>query len=320
MSWHVARDHQTTLVEQWRHPDGIEYGLNFLAASERKAGVPQLGGTVADIEEPKIAAAEPIFVEPEVVDLIDHARQTFEPETLLAPDVLIPWGFAFFARPLYVLDEHGKKMGFRALAWAPYVKRPLPNHLLATTIVENPENATGLLISLYSHIDDEDDFAWKSPDRGFRRWPLWMAHWAHMSFGSTVEAQLSGAEFNNDLARQTTRDFYGFIQVFFRLMQQKIAVKHPEIPPRAVRKRSDRARLPERKVLVVTLRRASNPHRQEGEGFEYSHRFIVGGHWHAYWHGSGEDRYLRQHWVSDYVKGPDGAELIIKERAFDFTR
>jgi hypothetical protein len=321
MSWHTARDQQTMLVELWRSQEGLRYGKHFLDVTyERGITYADSDDNLATVEEPKIATAEPIFVEPEVIDLIEHARESFEPETLLAEDVFIPWGFAFFARTVYMRDRNGKRMGFRAAAWAPYVKRRLADSSLATVVTESPENAMGLLISLYSHIDDEDDFAWKSQDQTYRRYPLWLAHFAHTPFGSHYEAQLEDAAANS-LARETAKDFHGFVQVFFRLLQQKIAVKRSEVAPRPSRKRAQRAGLPERKVLVVTLRRASNPLPKNGDaGFEYSHRFVVGGHWHTYWHGSGDSKYPRQHWVYDYVKGPEDKELVIKDRAFDFSR
>ncbi|WP_280410774.1 hypothetical protein [Nocardia asiatica] len=69
-------------------------------------------------------------------------------------------------------------------------------------------------------------------------------------------------------------------------------------------------------VTVVDLRRLYRPtdpdHRPES-GRSYSHRWVVTGHWRKQAHGP--DRALRKRiWIPDYIKGPDGAPLLARER------
>lgn len=75
--------------------------------------------------------------------------------------------------------------------------------------------------------------------------------------------------------------------------------------------------LPTPEVTVVDLRRQYTPADQEENegvpGRHYRHRWVVSGHWRnqAY----GPERSLRRRtWVPSYVKGPDGAPLLLTEK------
>lgn len=75
---------------------------------------------------------------------------------------------------------------------------------------------------------------------------------------------------------------------------------------------------------MVTLRRkkAVDPHGMEHEvdhqPANYSHRFIVSGHWRNQWLPS--VGLHRQQWIAPFVKGPDEAPLIVKKRLYQLTR
>ena len=60
-------------------------------------------------------------------------------------------------------------------------------------------------------------------------------------------------------------------------------------------------------IRVVNLRESERqPSDGSGEGHSYSHRWLVKGHWHKYWIGSGDARRLEPRWLHPYVKGPAG--------------
>lgn len=103
-------------------------------------------------------------------------------------------------------------------------------------------------------------------------------------------------------------------QTTFRLMQQRIATTHLLRPHRAQRREAKAAGLHyEPEVVVVRLRRESAPtYYPSGEEANYSHRFIVGGHWRNQWYPS--QRVHRQIWISPYVKGPEDKPLIVRPR------
>lgn len=75
-------------------------------------------------------------------------------------------------------------------------------------------------------------------------------------------------------------------------------------------------------VRVIELRRkryVGGPE-PEGEGREFSCRWIVRGHWHNYWVGPADDRRLEPRWLSPYVKGPDDKPLRRTTDLFAVTR
>lgn len=68
-------------------------------------------------------------------------------------------------------------------------------------------------------------------------------------------------------------------------------------------------------VTVVDLRRLykpTDPAHVPEHGRDYSHRWVVSGHWRQQPHGP--NRSLRKRiWIPDYIKGPDGTPLLVRE-------
>jgi hypothetical protein len=73
-------------------------------------------------------------------------------------------------------------------------------------------------------------------------------------------------------------------------------------------------------VVVVKLRREQGErHEPTGEEGNYSHRWIVGGHWRNQWYAT--ESIHRQIWISPYVKGPEDRPLIVRpRRVFQWER
>lgn len=114
--------------------------------------------------------------------------------------------------------------------------------------------------------------------------------------------------------------WWKLIQTTFRLMQQRIAAHHPERPDRPARREAKRAGIQgDRDIVVVRLRRERSEHHGETGEANYSHRFIVSGHWRNQWYPSGQVH--RQIWISPYVKGPEDAPLRMPPRkVYQWTR
>lgn len=98
------------------------------------------------------------------------------------------------------------------------------------------------------------------------------------------------------------------------ITQVYITDASPEQTPRAVQKRSARKNVPST-VRVVRLRHLVESEKQgltSGSGVEYSHQWLVSGHWRNQPCGPGGlERKLI--WVSPHVKGPSDKPLILKE-------
>lgn len=102
------------------------------------------------------------------------------------------------------------------------------------------------------------------------------------------------------------------------LMQQPTLLdrtsERPERSQRQAYARTGRS-IPE--VSVIDLRRAYVPQDRDpdagGDGRTYRHRWVVSGHWRNQAHGP-ERTLRRRQWIPSYVKGPDGAPLLVTEK------
>jgi hypothetical protein len=144
--------------------------------------------------------------------------------------------------------------------------------------------------------------------------PLHLTPWYfNMTFeGNEVDqaGMASGAEW-----------WWRIIQTAFRLMQQRISTKGLAPISRHARREATKIGMrPDPEVVVVRLRRESESAAEPtGESANYSHRFIVGGHWRNQWYATEEIH--RQIWISPYVKGPKDRPLIVRpKRVYQWDR
>jgi hypothetical protein len=52
---------------------------------------------------------------------------------------------------------------------------------------------------------------------------------------------------------------------------------------------------------------------------EWSKRWVVRGHWRWQSYGPGRTE-RRRIWISPFIKGPDGAPLVVSEKVYDLRR
>jgi hypothetical protein len=101
------------------------------------------------------------------------------------------------------------------------------------------------------------------------------------------------------------------------LMQQPtIADRTPGPVDRHLARAYQRDGRPPPEVAIVDLRHIYRPDRADddaGDGRTWRHRWVVRGHWRNQAHGPGRAQ-RRRIYVPSYVKGPDGAPLLDRER------
>lgn len=80
------------------------------------------------------------------------------------------------------------------------------------------------------------------------------------------------------------------------------------------------ARYPDhRHVTLVDLRRIERrPAETAGVGHQLKHRFMVRGHWRQQYHPS--DRSHRLRWIAPYMKGPNGAPILVTDQVMVWKR
>lgn len=220
------------------------------------------------LELGKLRIAEPVFVTDEMCALVEAALESFQSEQLLEQDLLTRSGFVLFERALSTND-----LG-------------LPLCAFAWTSIKWPATAPrgyGIHFSFYAPTD------FLVASRRVGEPEIVIFHTAEYSFGVTPDR-------NEDVVAA---------QVSLRLMKEFRPARRSsshERPSRATRKRAKRAGLDEADVLVVRLRRERQANEHLGGVANYSHRFMVHGHWRDQWYPTLDAH--RQVWIAPYVKGP----------------
>lgn len=138
--WEDTLDEALDLRDWWKSRMGQLYAKGFEADKKAKDDIDPVD--IASLESWKLGVAEPFYVDPQMMDLIDVAVETFRPERLLREDLVTQYGWMVFPRPLYGEDVHGKMCAVSAMCWAPS---------------KTPKEEFGIHLSTYTHADDRDE-------------------------------------------------------------------------------------------------------------------------------------------------------------------
>ena len=337
-AWSVALREQAALLRFTTSPRGRGYLNSMQSYWSFETEGPE--GLLADLQAVVLDRAEPIYVDPLVVELIEHAAPSFNPEPMLASDPTTPIGFMYFGAPLSLIDIHGKVITIRAMSWLP---------ILVSEQGEGEDvTSGGCWVSLYTDNRDLDDY-----DTGLRaEWReltschLGYVHGGLISWGVepadlnvATEQQPSsggGASVGGDELRMLMNDWWQIIQATWRLSHQ--LVQAPERADRATRRDRDVTAVrhesgePREDVTVIRLRRqkleanGDRPARRIGEDFHYVNR----GGWRNQHYpklgparlpdGSSNPESHRQIWIAPYLKGNLDAELRRTSRVFHWSK
>jgi len=258
-------------------------------------------------EATRVFNAEPVWVEPEMMKVVEAAIDGFRPKPLIEEDLITRNGLVIFPRPLSITPEPGE-VRIRVDG------SEVPAATLTWSVAAWQANGASVMLTLYHDQDVPDELDAQDPAaaREARRASRWVpTHTVLWDIGAMIPEGLPN---RGHLKVQTQ------VQAVWRLLNQTMAVWTKERPPRAYLRRAERVRLPHEYVTVVRLRRPAGPeHEPEHGHVEWSHRWIVGGHWRNQWYST--LNLHRQIWISPYVKGPDDLPLVVnKARAFVLAR
>jgi hypothetical protein len=287
-------------VLEWKSRLAETYRLSRLgkydkAMHESMAG--SLGiATQAHMSAPEhVATSELLWVSAEMIDVVHHAARSL-PLYNWSPE-LLPWPKAICVgeKPLVVLPHERRADG-------------IPHFVLQWSNLLAPSYDCTVLLWHY-----EKGFHW-SPVASLI-FNLTSGHaWPEVSDGM----KLSGAR---DIGAAAVEETTRFVSTLWLLLQQKVAVKRVTIANRATRRRAEKAGdsvLPT--VTVIELRRPISQQESEGSGgpVEWSHRWMVGGHWrNQYYPSTGGHLPM---WIAPYVKGPEDKPLVVKDRVYAWVR
>jgi hypothetical protein len=350
--WEDAMVAQTQLLEWSESRQGLRYLVEFFQDMNRKhrpdtRSDPRM---LTAIQLEALRSAEPVYVSEDVTTLIDKARETFQPEKLLPGDVFCPRGFMVFPRPILIDDMPPTPHNpFRATPHPDLGHGYIPVRAISWMPLHNEDLSAGSYwISYYVAVDDEFDLAdrWGVPSRfdmddktlapltgdelEARRaharhlMPLSLVHMWQWSWGEgwgewdDPERYDVMPDDSYEQMRERAKQQLALIQVTWRLAAQLVTTV--ERPIRQLWRDANRKGIKHKDVTVIRLRRSREgyvPPEGDGEG-HLTYQFVVRGHWRNQWYPSLKDH--RQVWIAPYVKGPEGTELRLTERAWEFTR
>jgi hypothetical protein len=227
------------------------------------------------------------WIASDMVTLMDHAAPSMPSQELHPGDAPDLCGIVFFERPVAAVDplpmDHRARVS--AMVWHPSM---------------SPVSA--VLIDSYTFMEDRvgrRDWIYL----GQSRWPV----------GVGIDDP-SGNGWDDELQRVSVVEDRRRLAAVWTLSQQEgLASKRDVIPPRADRRRAERADVEPSSLRVVTLRRLT----EHGGAVDpmgdrsYSHRWMVSGHWRNQYLPSRDTHRLQ--WIAPYVKGPEDKPLVLKE-------
>jgi hypothetical protein len=215
-----------------------------------------------------LPSAAPVYVDEEIVALLDVARTSLPAARLDESDVFIPSGFVWFEQAFPLFYEENDLSGF---GW---------------TVTASLEGAP--VVAMTSFVEGN---------------------------GMVLPQQVIPLTFGEVPEEVDGSPFVRLAVSFWLLSSQRLFASAQERVSRAARRR---AKSEIKTVLVATIRRKVYPEAGGTRSVEWSHRWLVGGHWRNQWF-PGEQRH-KPVWIAPYVKGPEGKPLVAKGRAFEFKR
>lgn len=271
-------------------------GTTATGVSANEARSTLFGATVHTLK-----SGDPFYWDTNACDLVTATAAEMPPMTLRPEDLITPFGFCWFARPLPLTVPEGFKT---SLPMVGYAWGEVPgNGVMLMPFSPSPKRLSGA--------------------------PTQLTMWR---YGDSVEQLADNVkELASKEARLQDRDIQAvrrieqmrYIAACMAFMNQRILTHQRERADRSTRRRLERAGwVHDPEIKVITLRRASSATAHpdaERDAVEWSCRWVVSGHWRQqFYASSGEHRPV---FVLPYIKGPEDRPLkATAERVFVVAR
>lgn len=303
--------------------DGLE---EFGVRSPKIQYADALGENIADSIARHLNSCETYYVTEDMMGLMMHAGESV-PHTPFEPDdPPTPSGFVLLPHPVVTRDVHDLRISARAFAWWPTmvtVKNEL-NPAFDTT-------QQAIMFCMWTNKNDYeyDDYCKQAHERPqeFMRLPRYgVVHWQPVEWGSDWyrDPGMGRDMMTTELGFSNVMDWLAFLKTFFLLVKQRVVTMERGYNRGASRawKRAGLILPEDSAVQVITLRKSRplSEHEIDGEGEkrEYSHRFVVGGHWRNQWYPSKQRH--EPVYIYEYIKGPEDKPIVYKDKVFVWKR
>lgn len=235
-----------------------------------------------------IGSAQLWWVSPDMQQVLAAAADSVPDFELRSTDAPDRFGAVFFSSPLRGVESRSEDRGERslylnAMSWS-------------VTDVKGTDISQMLIYSWVNVLV-----------QGVRRWVcIGVANW-------TAGTRLRDVEDRGDDQRASVIEDRSRIAALWLLASQTLAAKETEPIPRPAAKRQLREGLeiPTLRVIRLRHRRSAGSEQEESVPQDWSHRWLVSGHWRNQWLPS-ENRH-RPTWIAPYVKGPEDKPLVLKD-------
>lgn len=300
------------LIEFWDSETGVVFADGWLKMAQDDDAMMDFdegwdAEILAKTESLKLDASETYWVSTDMMKVMESASLTIPDSIINEWDLPSKSGFVWFEEPLFTQDSRGQMINTRVFTWAP------------ARMWENDEEIRGVWITAYSDRDVVDEATLNNPEHS----RLFQIHIS--SFPQLLIWHASSFPFGKTWVSQVTErpGIFSMLRTFWSFVQQEIPVDSRVGMDRGTRRRIQRRNLtpPQEQVRVIALRKKryqNRPVDNEEPDFEYSHRFMVAGHWRNQWYPK-ENRH-KPVYINTYVKGPEDKPLVMKDRVYKWMR
>lgn len=283
---------------------------------------------VVDYAPKTAAVAENFFVIPEMSDLVQYASSVLDStdveDVTLAPSRA---GFAYFEKPLELLDIRQMKLLIHAIMWDTAIDGTLVVHMW------NDEYALPDDAAL-SRTEGEYLPGLSIDDKKLEQFLRIQGRWGYAGIviyadgapvgEETMEVSEELAQRYADIEGVSPEKFsnpHRLVHAFWLLLSQTLVSRDTERGDRKMARRMKTMGVPN-EVTVITFRRVDRDPKMEGTAkVEWNHRWLVRGYWKWQPYKNEEGEWAKKRiWINPYVKGPEDKPLVITQKINAFVR
>jgi hypothetical protein len=279
------------------------------------------------------------YVDPRMTELVTAAAESMPDEELRREDLPSSHGFLLLPHGLAEVDLRGQMMVHNVVCWFQY------GDGVDLWFMSNKNDPKDMVNQRHRRYFGEKDFSMFPT--------LAPAVYTRIRFGETVPLSISGTKVlppEMTEAMQVTSDpktnslaFFWpegydmdewigehmevspnavvvWIIAMWRLMQQTITDVRTEEVDRPLRKAAAKRNMKQNTVSVITLRKRKHVDGEGESNIEWSHRWLVRGHWRRQPCKTNGEPDVRVIWIHPHIKGPDDAPLLVRDHVYALSR
>lgn len=281
-------------------------------------------------------ASEAFYVHPRMSELVTAASESLPEEPLVPEDLPTPQGFVLIPGGLTSIDVSGNVVQTNAVLWSAHGGR------VSVVMLTDKHDPLDQKQMQERGIDTTDMPRYTVVHTGGLEFgkPLPISAGPDMvippEYGVQVRYQKNPDGSTNmylfsdkGYSQEELAEMFSFgmrpepiarwLVTMWRLMQQPLTSIEKEVPTRQMRRQLERRNAPDRHVSVVTLRRKAERGNGDTE-VNWSHRWLVRGHWRRQPYKEGGETIYRHIWIHPHIKGPEDAPLLVREHVYSLER